>query len=283
MTTSAPVAVAASRLRREEKWIFEAFERARMPFVHVDAGAITMRVGAAPPDWVVVLNREISQVRACYLAESMEAAGLRVVNSAAATATCGDKWRTALALTAVGLPIPRTVLATSVEAARKAIQEFGFPVVLKPTCSSWGRRIAYLSDIDAADAVLDYCAALPSPQSRVLCVQEPINKPGRDIRVVVVGGIVVGAMYRRAAGWRTNVALGADVSPCPVDADITKLALGAAAATGAEISGVDLLEGQDGELYVLEVNGRTEFAGLVAATGLDIAAAIAAHIKAVIE
>jgi [lysine-biosynthesis-protein LysW]--L-2-aminoadipate ligase len=283
VTVSAPVAVAASRVRREEKWIFEALERARMPFVQVDAAAMRMRAARAAPRWAVVLNREIAQTRACYLAESMEAAGLRVVNSAAATATCGDKWRSALALAAAALPIPRTVLATSVEGAREAIEEFGFPVVVKPACSSWGRRVAYLRDADAADTLLDYCSALPSPQSRVLCVQEPIKKPGRDIRVVVVGVIVIGAMYRQAARWRTNVALGADVSACPVDADITKLALGAAAATGAEISGVDLLEGQDGDLYVLEVNGRTEFVGLVRATGLDVAWSIVNYIKAVIE
>lgn len=282
MTSFPRVAVAASRVRQEEKWIFAALERAGVPFDRVDGAATPVRAGAAQPPWALVLNREIGQVRACYLAESMEAAGRRVVNSAAATIVCGDKWHSALALTAAGLPTPRTVLATGVEAAWAAIEEFGYPVVIKPVSSSWGRRVAYLRDRDAAQAVLDYCAALPSPQARVLCVQEPIDKPDRDIRVVVTGGTVVGAMYRQSARWRTNVALGAGVHPCPVDADITKLALGAAAATGAEIAGVDLVEGRGGELYVLEVNGRTEFAGLVRATGADVAAAIVAYVKAVI-
>ncbi len=282
MTEFPRVAVAASRVRREEKWIFAALERAGLPFDHLDATAMTVRAGGSQPPWALVLNREIGQVRACYLAEAMEAAGLRVVNSAAATAVCGDKWRSALALIAADLPIPRTVLATSIEAARTAIEEFGYPVVVKPASSSWGRRVAYLRDQDAAEAVLDYCAALPSPQARVLCVQEPIDKPGRDIRVVVAGGTVVGAMYRKSACWRTNVALGAEVFPCPVDADLTKLALEAAVATGAEIAGVDLLEGRGGELYVLEVNGRTEFAGLERATGADVAGAVVGYIKAVI-
>ncbi|HET9894914.1 MAG TPA: lysine biosynthesis protein LysX [Streptosporangiaceae bacterium] len=282
MTEAARVAVAASRVRREEKWILSALESAGVPCDHLIPGTLAVPGAEQRPPWAVVLNREISLVRAGYLATSMEAAGVRVVNSAAATAICGDKWRTALALAAAGLPAPRTVLATSVAAARTATEDFGFPVVIKPVSSSWGRRVALVRDREAAEAVLDYCEALPGPQSQVLCVQELIDKPGRDIRAVVIGGIVVGAMYRTSAGWRTNVALGAEASRCPVDADLSKLALRAAAATGAEIAGVDLVEDRSGGRYVLEVNDRAEFLGLTSATGVDVALAIANYVKAVI-
>ena len=198
----------------------------------------------------------------------------------AATEVCADKWRTALALRSAGVPTPRTTLATTAESARAAIYAFGYPVVVKPVSSSWGRRVACLSDERAAEAVLDYSSALPSPQARVLCVQELIDKPGRDIRVLVVGGRAVGAMYRRSDGWRTNVALGAQVSTCPLDAELTKLAVDAAAATGAEIAGIDVLEGAGGERYVLEVNARVEFAGLAGACDVDVAGVIAEHLVA---
>ncbi|HET9896851.1 MAG TPA: hypothetical protein VFQ44_18110 [Streptosporangiaceae bacterium] len=94
MTEFPRVAVAASRVCREEKWILAALERSGMPVDHLDTAAMTVAAGGVQPPWAVVLNREIGQVRACYLAQSMESTGLRVVNSAAATAICGDKWRT---------------------------------------------------------------------------------------------------------------------------------------------------------------------------------------------
>lgn len=280
MSRRRPIAVAASRIRPEEKWLLTALERTGHPVARIDTRALTAPVRDLPDGDVLVLNREIGAVRARYLAWSLEAAGVTVINTAAATDVCGDKWRTALALRSAGLPTPRTVLATGVDAARAAIEEAGFPVVVKPVSGSWGRRVAYLTDAHAADAMLDYCAALPSPQARVLCVQEPIDKPDRDIRVFVIGGRVVGAMYRRSAGWRTNVSLGAEVSACPVDDELAKLALGAAEATGAEIAGVDLIEGPAGERYVLEVNARAEFAGLTRACELDVAALIAEHLVA---
>lgn len=280
MSRRRPIVVAASRIRHEEKWLLTALGRTGHLVTRLDTRALTVPSPEFPGDDVLVLNREIGSVRACYLAWSLEAAGVTVVNTAAATEVCGDKWRTALALRSAGVPTPRTVLATGVDAARAAIEESGFPVVVKPVSGSWGRRVAYLTDAHAAEAVLDYCAALPSPQARVLCVQEPIDKPERDIRVFVIGGRVVGAMYRRSAGWRTNVSLGADVSACPVDDELAKLALGAAEATGAEIAGVDLLEGRAGERYVLEVNARPEFSGITRACELDVAALIAEHLAA---
>lgn len=279
MSGQRPLAMAASRIRQEEKWLLAALESTGHPVVRIDTRALTMPSPAFPDD-ALVLNREIGSVGATYLAWSLEAAGLTVVNTAAATEVCGDKWRTALALRSAGVPIPRTMLAPNVVAARAAIAEFGFPVVVKPARGSWGRRVAFLTDGYAAEAVLDYCAALPSPQARVLCVQEPIDKPERDIRVFVIGGRAVGAMYRRSANWRTNVSLGADVAPCPLDEALTKLAVRAAEATGAEIAGVDLLEGAAGEYYVLEVNARAEFAGLTRACGLDVAELIVEHLRA---
>lgn len=280
MSGHRPLGMAASRIRREEKWLLAALERTGHPVVRIDTRASAMPGRGFPGSEAVVLNREIGSVGACYLAWSLEAAGVTVVNDAAATEVCADKWRTALALRSAGVPVPRTVLAPNVDAARAAIEEFGLPVVVKPARGSWGRRVAYLTDRHAAEAVLDHCAALPAPQARVLCVQEPIDKPGRDIRVFVIGGRAVGAMYRRSAGWRTNVSLGAQVSPCPLDEDLAKLAVRAAEATGAEIAGVDLIEGTAGERYVLEVNARAEFAGLAGACGLDVAGLIAGYLKA---
>lgn len=276
-TVAATIAVIASRVRREERSIFAALERRGIGYEHVDPRGLYQPAGA-PARWQLVLNREIAQTRALYVALALEAAGARVVNSAAATETCGDKWRTAIALTAAGVPTPRTVLALTPAAACEAAADAGYPVVFKPLSASWGRRVALVQDAGSAETLMEYCAAIPGPHPHLLCVQQPIDKPDRDIRVIVVGGCVLGAVYRQDAGWRTNVAMGARTQPCPLTEEIAKLATEAAAAVGAEIAGVDLLEGPDGDLSVLEVNSGVEFGGFVSALQVDVAAAIVGHL-----
>ena len=275
------VAVVASRVRFEEKLLFEALEAREIPHVLVDPRTLHVALDGVTPPWETALVREIGATRALYAALAFESLGVRTVNGSDAIRICGDKWKTALALREAGLPAPRSVLALGPEAVPSAAKELGYPVVLKPLNGSWGRRVVLLRDAEEAGAVLEYCAALPAPQTQVLCVQEPIDKPGRDMRVIVVGGEALGATYRLAAdGWRTNVALGADSRPCPLDDDLAALAAAAAQATGAEIAGVDLLEGRDGELYVLEVNAGVEFRGFVSACGVDVAGAIVDYVTA---
>ena len=267
-------AVLVSRVRTDEKAIFAALERRGVRYVQLDARTLH---GPADPGKAgpkpVVLNREISHSRAVYSAELLEASGHEVVNSAATTALCGDKWRTTTALVAAGLPTPRTALALTPAAALDALDALGFPAVIKPLTGSWGRLVARVPDRAAAEDLLEYVAALPSPQSHVVYLQELVDKPGRDIRVAVVGGEVVGAMYRRSEHWRTNVARGARVEPCPDTGGLGPLAVAAADAVGARIAGVDLIEDGDGRLLVLEVNGGLEFSGLqqVLGEGLSVA------------
>jgi [lysine-biosynthesis-protein LysW]---L-2-aminoadipate ligase len=275
------VAVVASRVRFEEKLLFGALEARDCPHVLVDPRTLHVALDGAAPPWETALVREIGAVRALYSALALESLGVRTVNSSDAIRICGDKWKTALALREAGLPAPRTLLALSPEAVPGAAEELGYPVVLKPLNGSWGRRVVLLRDAAEAGAVLEYCAALPSPQAQVLLLQELVETPGRDVRAIVVGGEVLGATYRLAIdGWRTNVALGADSLPCPLDDDAAALAAAAARATGAEIAGVDLLEGRDGDLYVLEVNAGVEFRGFASALDVDVAGAIVDHATA---
>jgi [lysine-biosynthesis-protein LysW]---L-2-aminoadipate ligase len=275
------VAVVASRVRFEEKLLFEALETCGIRHVLVDPRRLHAAADGASPAWETALVREIGATRALYAALALEALGVRTVNCSEAIRICGDKWKTALALREADLPTPRTVLALSPDAVVGAARKLGYPVVLKPLNGSWGRRVVLLRDRHETAAVLEYCAALSGPHTQILCVQELVEKPGRDVRVVVVGGEALGATYRLAAdGWRTNVALGGRSRPCPLDDDAAALAVAAAEATSAEIAGVDLLEGRDGELYVLEVNAGVEFRGFASAVDVDVAGAIVDYVMA---
>lgn len=259
------IAVLASRVGADEKRLFDAFDRRGIPFDHVDTRRQWFLSGRRDLPWSIALNREIGQVRATYAARCLSAAGVDVVNSADATEVCGDKWRTTMALEAAGIPTPRTALGLTPQAALAALDSVGYPALIKPLVGSWGRLVVQLPDRASAEGVLEYAAALPGPQSHLGYVQELIEKPGRDIRVIVVGGQVLGAVYRTGESLRTNVALGGRTRPCEVTPEIDKLSLEAAAAVGADIAGVDLIEDRDGRLLVLEVNHRVEFSGFQSA------------------
>ncbi len=272
--------VLVSRIGADERRLFETLDRRSIAYDHIDSRDAWFSVPGDRAPWDWVLNREIGQVRASYAALSLEAAGVRVTNSAPAIETCGDKWRTTLALQAAGLPMPRTALGLTPQAALAALERLGYPALIKPLVGSWGRMVVRLPDRAAAEGVFEYVAALPSPQSHLCYVQELIDKPGRDIRAIVVGGELIGAIYRTGDMLRTNVALGAVAQPCEPTAHLRDLAQRAARAVGADVAGVDLVEDREGRLFVIEVNHRVEFSGFQSALGdrIDVAGRIVDHL-----
>jgi RimK family alpha-L-glutamate ligase len=128
-----------------------------------------------------------------------------------------------------------------------------------------------------ADAELAWRVVRPLEQMRsVFYVQRAIDSGGRDVRLFVVGGRVVGAIERTAppGDWRTNVARGGIARAIEPSRECQDYALTATRAVGAAYAGVDLLESRAGEVFVLEVNGIPGWKGLQSATGFDIASSI---------
>lgn len=208
----------------------------------------------------------------------IENRGVRVVNSPRAIERSVDKFYTTTLLHDAGLLVPETVVCERVEEAMTAVRAMG-DVVIKPIFGSLGHGMVRVNDPDTALRVV---RALDQIRS-VFYVQRAIDHGGRDLRVFVVGGRVLGTIERRApAGeWRTNVAIGGSATAVDISPDIEQVALRAAAAVGADYAGVDVLPARDGSLYVLEVNGIPGWQGLQQATGLDVAAAIVEHLERV--
>ncbi|HEY6614683.1 MAG TPA: RimK family alpha-L-glutamate ligase [Vicinamibacterales bacterium] len=252
--------------------------------VGVEAGLTSEQISILDADAVLAriipggsLEQLIYRVDALHWLENR---GVRVVNSPRAIERSVDKFYTTTLLHDAGLLVPETVVCERVEDAMAAVRSMG-DVVIKPIFGSLGHGMVRVSDPDVALRVV---RALDQIRS-VFYVQRAIDHSGRDLRVFVVGGRVLGAIERRApAGeWRTNVAIGGSATAVDISPEIEQVALRAAAAVGADYAGIDVLPARDGSLYVLEVNGIPGWEGLQQATGLDVAAAIVEHLERVLQ
>jgi [lysine-biosynthesis-protein LysW]--L-2-aminoadipate ligase len=269
-----------SRVRVEEKWIFAAMEKRGIDYERLDDRAISFDL-ENPKPWLefdAVLERSISYTSGLYALRLLNSFGIPTVNTAAVAEVCGDKLTTSAMLAKAGVPQPRNVVAFTPEAALEAIEAFGYPVVLKPVVGSWGRLLAKINDRDAAEAVLEHKATLGSVQHSVFYIQEFIEKPGRDIRAIVIGDRVLTAMYRKSEHWITNTARGGEGELCPITPNIEEICLKATAAVGGGVLAVDLVEHPDKGMVVNEINHTMEFHTMQPVSGVDIAGEIVEYV-----
>jgi len=271
------VGVLCSRVRVEEKLIFKALRDRGVDGERVDANTITLGLSGSLVGYDVILVRCLSHSRALYASKLLGDNGQRTVNDHEVIATCGDKLLTSLALAQHGVPTPRTKVAFTPRAALEAIEQMGYPVVLKPLNGSWGRLLAKINDRDAAETILEHKHTLGGHRHSIFYIQEYIEKPGRDIRSFVVGDKVIAAIYRHAQHWITNTARGGEASACPITPEVERISRAAAEAVGGGVLAVDILEAPDGRLLVSEVNNTPEFRNSIAPTGVDIAGCIVDH------
>jgi len=265
-----------SLIRKEEKLLLEAFAKARIEPVMLDDRKIILDF-VTRPDLDVLLERSINHSRALHALRLFEGVGVRCINTSEVARICGDKLLTTAALQECGVAQPPVRVAFTEESALAAIEELGYPVVLKPAVGSWGRLLSKINDRDAAETVLEHKTVLGSYHHSVFYIQQYVEKRGRDIRSFVVGDQCIAAIYRESEHWITNTARGARASNCPVTNDIAELSLAAANAVGGGIVAVDLFESGDA-LLVNEVNYTMEFRNSIETTGVDIPAQVVAHV-----
>ncbi|MCG3206770.1 MAG: Alpha-aminoadipate--LysW ligase LysX [Anaerolineae bacterium] len=266
------IAMLLNRVRVEEKLLLQAFENRNLPVDVIDVRDVIFDLHAINGwrDYDVVVERAINHSRALYSLRILNDWGVKTVNTYEVATICGNKLETTSALIRDGVPSPRVKIAFTPEAALKAIEEFGYPVVLKPGVGSWGRLLAKINDREAAEAILEHKEILGSYHHSVFYIQEYIDKPARDIRSFVVGDETIAAIYRTSKHWITNTARGGVASNCPVTPEMNAISLAAAKAVGGGVVAVDILETRDGRLLVNEVNYTMEFRNSIDTTGINI-------------
>lgn len=270
------VGILYSRVRAEEKLLFEAFQQRGVSFDLLDDRQVIFDISGGETyasqydSYDVIVERCINHGRALYSLRILNDRGIATVNSARVADICGNKLQTTSALTAAGVPSPRTLIAFTAESALAAMDELGYPVVMKPSVGSWGRLLSKINDREAAETILEHKEVLGTYHHSIFYIQEYVDKPGRDIRAFVVGNETICAIYRDSPHWITNTARGGKASVCPISDELHDLCVRAARAVGGGIVAIDVLEDPQRGLLVNEVNYTMEFRNSVLPTGVDI-------------
>ncbi|HYO70206.1 MAG TPA: RimK family alpha-L-glutamate ligase [Archangium sp.] len=205
-----------------------------------------------------------------------EMMGVAVLNSAGAISQSRDKLRALQLLCVAGLDVPRTVMAHDRSNVRKLVEEVGgLPVIIKLLRGTQGVGVMIAHSLQELQTIVNTFWDL----GQEVVLQEFVaESKGRDVRALVVGNKVVGAMQRRAkkGEFRSNIHRGGEGHPVELPSSYVEVAVKAAHLLGLEIAGVDMLEGRDGP-RLMELNSSPGFEGLERATKQDIAGAIVDH------
>ncbi|WP_247003703.1 lysine biosynthesis protein LysX [Halosolutus gelatinilyticus] len=270
------VGILYSRIRKDEKLLLNELRDRDHEVEKIDVRKQTFDISDVPEtftDLDIVVDRCLATSRSLYATQFFEAYGVPVINSHETADICADKVKNSLALDQAGVPTPATKVAFTKETAMEAIEDFGYPCVLKPVVGSWGRLMAKIDSPDAAEAILEHKATLGHYEHKVFYIQEFVEKPGRDIRVLATDGEPIAGMVRSSDHWITNAAKGAETDVFEPDAEAKELVEKASDAVGGGLLGIDLMETEDG-YTVHEVNHTVEFKALDGAVDTDIAGTV---------
>jgi [lysine-biosynthesis-protein LysW]--L-2-aminoadipate ligase len=272
-----------SLIRKDEKFLIDELNLLKgVELKMIDDREVTFNLGNDHFDIDVVVERCINHSRALHGLKLFEAAGVKCVNTYNVATICGDKLLTSVALAECNVPQPEVRIAFTEESALKAIEEMGYPVVLKPAVGSWGRLLSKVNDRDAAEAILEHKTVLGSYHHSIFYIQKYVEKSGRDIRSFVVGDRCIAAIYRTSPHWITNTARGGLATNCPVTDELNDISVRAAKAVGGGIVAIDIFETKQG-LTVNEVNYTMEYKNSITTTGVNIPQKMVEYILQVAE
>jgi RimK family alpha-L-glutamate ligase len=226
------------------------------------------------PDCVIYWDKDVK------LASYLEDVGIPVYNSSQAIAICDDKALTHMVLAKEDVPMPKTIAVpmtytevgyTNYDFLCDVERLFTYPIILKECYGSFGKQVYKIENRKDMEQKLKELAGKP------LIFQEFVETSfARDVRLQVVGGQVIAAMYRYSdtGDFRANASNGGKIKPYQPTEGQCELALRCCKAINLDFAGVDLLFGEGDKPLVCEVNSNAHFINVYDCTGVNTADAI---------
>ncbi len=226
------------------------------------------------------LEQAIYRMDILYLIKDL---GIDVINDPTSIEIAIDKFRALYLFALNGLKVPYT-LVTENEHRIFDINDIPEKLIIKPLFGSRGHGVFSIHRDTSIeyhrDLIWRICFYLTSLKS-VLYIQKQISTKGEDYRIFVIGDRAIAGMVRKSqSGWKTNVSQGGKPIPLKnIPREIEDISIKACKIIGCEIAGVDVVRGDDGEYYILEVNTQPGWRGLQECTRIDIAKEIIKYLK----
>lgn len=217
-----------------------------------------------------------------YLLSALEKAGIKTFNCRRAIEDCDDKMLTLLKLADCGIKIPDTIPAPLCYTANAKISEnftdeiinsLGLPLVIKTAYGSLGSGVFLAENRERLTDLNEKLKLVPHLYQRYI-----ESSFGRDVRVIVIGNRVIGAIERISDGdFRSNLSLGGHGKVFPVTDDLSRIAKQVSALLNLDYCGIDFLFDEDG-FSVCEVNSNAFFKGFESITGINVANIYCKHV-----
>ena len=267
-------------IRLEEKLLIESAKKNDINLEMVDCKKLFVDLNDNKNFDGPVLQRCVSYYRNLHSTAAIEGQGTKVVNCLNTGIFAGNKLFTHMLLQKAGVPTPDATVAFSKDSALEALDKNGFPKIIKPTVGSWGRMVSKINDMDSAEGIIDGREAM-YPIHQVHFLEEFVERPPRDIRVIVIGDNVAAGIYRNSGdgNWKTNTHLGGSAETCEITNEIEDICIKAKDAVYGDIVGIDLMESNEKGMVVHEINNTTEFRNVVRVTGVDIPKLMLEYVK----
>ena len=196
--------------------------------------------------------------------------GVTIYNDVKAIERTVDKAMTSFLLRSHGVSTPATWACESrkhAESIRRTAASNHQIIVMKPLFGSQGLGVRKLHANEPLPVPMQqFVDGIYYFQQLIETAQAP-----HDYRVFVINGKVVAAMKRIGSSWVNNVAAGGRCEIAHQNEVMNQLAIEAAAAVDIAYCGVDIIQAESGEYYVLEVNSIPAWKGLQSVTELNVA------------
>ena len=227
---------------------------------------VLVRTGAETNNFMLAVLRQLDK------------AGVICINEADAIETASDKLKTSQILSQHNISITNTMLVKHPIDSTIVKNRIGFPCVVKVITGTQGIGVYLCEKRRDFNKLMEFIHNVGI--SKTLLVQEYIGlNPGEDIRVLVIGGKVIGAMKRTApkGDFRANISNGGTGEKFDITPEIDFIARETARVLNLHIAGIDLLFGSDG-FVVCEANTAPGFKGFEKYCDVDIAKLIVEYV-----
>ncbi len=209
----------------------------------------------------------------------VERMGVLFINGSDAIDTVKDKLYTMQILAQNNVPHPKTMLVRSPVDVDYVEKRIGFPIVVKSLSGTHGKGVYLAENKKNFSQLMDMMEQI-NDRFNIILQEFVSDSYGKDVRIIVVGGKVIGAMKRESidGDFRANITRGGEAKPVDIDEQMEYLALESTKLLGLDIGGVDLLY-DNGGYKICEVNSSPGFFGMEKYTEIKVSEEIVSYVK----